>query len=964
MVKQRRAVASSVLSSSCDVSPTKKVLVVGAGCAGLGTAWHLNRAGVDVTLYESDDRVGGHANTISADGVDVDTGFMVYNTLNYPNLCAFFAELGVEGVETCMGFSVSADDGKFEWCSDSLAGLMATPSNIVNPKFYRMMRDVFSFNTAATAFLALSEDDQKGLTTGEFLAKHGFSDSFKDYYLIPMTAAIWSASGGDMLGFPAASLFRFLDNHLLLQVSENIQWMTPKNRSQEYVKKVVAELGPRLHTGKKIVEFHRNPVQPPPDNAHRITVTCSDGKTEQFDEVIFACHPDQALEVLGAAASDDERLYLGAFHYANNDTYVHCDEALMPKSKAAWTSWNYITKTGATDKAKPVFVTYWLNKLQSLEHKKPILVSLTPAPKPAADKIFARFDYAHPQYTVQAVKAQRRVAQMQGANGTYFCGAWMGYGFHEDGFRSGLEVAVAVSGKPLPWADKLASLKEEEAEDCAVVPAAPAPRGLFAFLRSLVRRPLLWAFETLCTREVLKFLAKALQRGRLSILLPNGWTYKINGSQQSTLGYGAGGKGVGAEGALVLSTPTLQAMRSSECRLRVRNNWFFVRLALEADLGMARSYIAGEWDVVSSKNKDANDGLVTYLLLLIDNMPTGKVATKGGMDARDMASAWAGSFFNNLWFKLIMDNTIANSRSNIHAHYDLSNELFCTFLDKETMMYSSGLFESEVVDISGVPSVRFTGSLADAQVRKIDALLARLEPISPTTTLLDVGFGWGGISIRAAQKYGCKVVGITLSVEQKALAEERVRGMGLEHLISFELQDYRVFAKSGRKFDRIVSCEMIEAVGHNYLGSFFACMDSLLATDGKMVMQAITMPDSRYPAYVKSADFINTLIFPGGCCPSLSALLTAMAENSTMHMDSCCNSNLHYAETLRRWRYRFTAAVPKVRSLGFDDTFIRLWTLYFCYCEAGFEAQVINLQMLTFSRPGNPANIASQMRVF
>jgi predicted NAD/FAD-binding protein len=146
-----------------------------------------------------------------ADGVDVDTGFMVYNTLNYPNLCAFFAELGVEGVETCMGFSVSADDGKFEWCSGSLAGLMATPSNIVNPKFYRMMRDVFSFNTAATAFLALSEDDQKGLTTGEFLAKHGFSDSFKDYYLIPMTAAIWSASGGDMLGFPAASLFRFLD---------------------------------------------------------------------------------------------------------------------------------------------------------------------------------------------------------------------------------------------------------------------------------------------------------------------------------------------------------------------------------------------------------------------------------------------------------------------------------------------------------------------------------------------------------------------------------------------------------------------------------------------------------------------------------------------------------------------------------------------------------------------------------
>lgn len=285
-------------------------------------------------------------------------------------------------------------------------------------------------------------------------------------------------------------------------------------------------------------------------------------------------------------------------------------------------------------------------------------------------------------------------------------------------------------------------------------------------------------------------------------------------------------------------------------------------------------------------------------------------------------------------------------------HYDLSNDLFETFLDKETMMYSSALFETTINPRT--KSLEFKGTLAEAQLRKIDALLERLEPLTPQHTLLDVGFGWGGICIRAAEKYGCRVTGITLSVEQKALAEQRVREKGLQHLIEFELVDYRVFARRGRTFDRIVSCEMIEAVGNNHLGSFFECMENLLATDGIFVMQAITMPDSRYPAYVKSADFINTIIFPGGCCPSLSALLSAMATHSKMHLDSCTNTNLHYAETLRRWRKRFNENLPRVLEVGFDDTFLRLWNLYFCYCEAGFENEVINLQILTFSRPGNP----------
>lgn len=281
------------------------------------------------------------------------------------------------------------------------------------------------------------------------------------------------------------------------------------------------------------------------------------------------------------------------------------------------------------------------------------------------------------------------------------------------------------------------------------------------------------------------------------------------------------------------------------------------------------------------------------------------------------------------------------------------------------MMYSCGLFKTELITSpSGSPLLVFNDSLEEAQLRKVDALLSRLEPLGPQQTLLDIGFGWGGICIRAAEKYVCKVYGITLSTEQKAMAEEKVRAKGLEHLINFELVDYRLFAKTGAQFDRIVSCEMIEAVGHNHFNDFFESINSLLKLDGIFVMQAITMPDARYPVYHKSADFLNTIIFPGGCCPSLSALLNAMALRSTLHLENAVNMNLHYAHTLRLWRQRFNDNERKIRQLGFDDAFIRLWNMYLCQCEAGFEAQVINLQILTFSRPGNPALLASRLTEF
>ncbi len=267
-----------------------------------------------------------------------------------------------------------------------------------------------------------------------------------------------------------------------------------------------------------------------------------------------------------------------------------------------------------------------------------------------------------------------------------------------------------------------------------------------------------------------------------------------------------------------------------------------------------------------------------------------------------VATSLIGSTLNWLYLRLSLDNSISGSQSNISAHYDLSNDLFATFLDKEFMVYSSAIYDASL-DTCG--ELQFSGSLESAEIRKIDTLIDRLN-LSKEHHLLDVGFGWGGISIRAAERFGCRVTGITLSIAQKEEAERRVRDKKLSHLITFHLVDYRVFADENRKkFDRIISCEMIEAIGHNYLGTYFESIDKLLRPDGIFVMEAITTPEIRYQEYLKSTDFISSVIFPGSCCPSLAALLNAMAKSSSLSLEGFDNINLHYAQTLRDWRYRY-----------------------------------------------------------
>jgi predicted NAD/FAD-binding protein len=425
-----------------------RIAVVGGGIAGLGAA-HRLAARHRVTLFEAGDYVGGHTNTVEATvgGVTypVDTGFLVYNERTYPNLIALFDALEVPTAASDMSFSVSVGPHDFEWCGSDLRSLFAQPSNALSGRFWSMLRDILRFNRQATA-LARGAGDA-GVPLGEWLDAHGYGRAFRDGYLLPMAAAIWSCPTSTMLAFPVGSFARFCDNHGLLQVANRPRWFTVKGGARQYVEKIVAGLHDvRVSTPVRAVL--RAPMDAVRDGGAVALV--SDRGRETFDHVILACHSDQSLAML-ADASDAEREILGAVPYQPNRAYLHTDLALMPKRRRAWAAWNYLS-TGrfgdASDAdrgdATSVAVTYWLNKLQPLPFDRPVLVTLNPTAPPREDTILRTLDYSHPVFDSGAIAAQRRLPSIQGLRNTWFAGAWTGLGFHEDGLKSGLAVAAAL----------------------------------------------------------------------------------------------------------------------------------------------------------------------------------------------------------------------------------------------------------------------------------------------------------------------------------------------------------------------------------------------------------------------------------------------------------------------------------------------------------------------------------------
>jgi predicted NAD/FAD-binding protein len=426
-------------AQSLPSSPgSRRIAVIGAGIAGLSAAWMLSCAN-QVVIYEAETRLGGHAHTVDVrtgtSETAVDTGFIVYNEGNYPNLVALFDHLGVPTQESEMSFSASLNGGRFEYSSSVI---MAQPSNILRARFWRMLRDLARFYRDAPGLLGRAE--LQGTTLGEFLDDGGYGQCFIDDHLLPIGAAIWSASSSQMRDYPLFAFIRFFESHGLLRLAGRPKWRTVTGGSRSYVNRIAALTPASVRLGCAAKSIARLP--------DGVMVTDATGNVDRFDEVVIATHADQALGLLVDPDQAEAEL-LGAFRYTSNRAVLHSDPNLMPRRRLAWSSWNYVARATGGDDA--LCVTYWMNRLQNLDRRHPLFVTLNPNQVIAPDQVLRSFTYRHPLFDSAALTAQQQLWRLNANRNTWFCGSYFGYGFHEDALQSGLAVAEALSGVARPW---------------------------------------------------------------------------------------------------------------------------------------------------------------------------------------------------------------------------------------------------------------------------------------------------------------------------------------------------------------------------------------------------------------------------------------------------------------------------------------------------------------------------------
>lgn len=419
-----------------------RIAVVGAGIAGLGCAWALSKHH-HVTLFEAADRLGGHSHTVDAPLGDrkiaVDTGFIVYNNVNYPNLIELFDTLKVPTEPSDMSFSVSLDGGTFEYASPLPTGPICQPANLLRPQFLRMLIDIVRFYRHALR--AQREGTAADLTVRELLEQGGYSETYWYLHILPMASAIWSTPVDQILEFDAANFIRFYDEHGLLRFRDRPKWRTVTGGSRTYVQKLADDFAGEIRVGA--------PVRAVTRGVGGATVR-TDTAEQEFDHVVFATHADKTLGILGEDRTAAEHAALSPFKYARSTVTLHQDAAQMPARKGAWSSWNYQARTGM-DSSRPVPVTYWMNRLQNIDPGIPLFASLNPWTQPAPDKVLGRYEYEHPVFSRDTVIAQQALTAVQGARSTWYCGAYCGFGFHEDGLKSGFRVARTL-GAETPWA--------------------------------------------------------------------------------------------------------------------------------------------------------------------------------------------------------------------------------------------------------------------------------------------------------------------------------------------------------------------------------------------------------------------------------------------------------------------------------------------------------------------------------
>lgn len=414
-----------------------KVAVIGSGVSGLACAWLLSDK-YEVTLFEADPRIGGHCNTVDVDDgaetVSVDTGFIVFNEKNYKNLTQWLRQLGVLTEQSCMSFGVSLDEGNIEYSGQTISSIFANRKSIFSTSHWKMLTEVLRFHRLGKQ--ALCDGDGQSNSLADFINKNNFSEEFVQRFLNPMAAAIWSSPGNDVLQYSSHKFFQFFNNHGLLQVTNLPVWHTISGGSRQYVQRVESKLGKNV--------YPNTPVKSVSRQKNGVVLRGATGELGAYGQVVMACHADSALKLLEAPSAREQEL-LSAFSYQRNEAVLHFDPELMPKRRRAWSSWNFLGKDGENT------VTYWMNRLQNLKCEKDIFVSLNPQKKITGEHYVASFQYDHPVFNVATARAQQELWGLQGRGGVWYCGAYFGHGFHEDGLQAGLAVAEELGTLKRPW---------------------------------------------------------------------------------------------------------------------------------------------------------------------------------------------------------------------------------------------------------------------------------------------------------------------------------------------------------------------------------------------------------------------------------------------------------------------------------------------------------------------------------
>ena len=424
-----------------------KIAVIGSGITGLGAAYALSDM-YDVKLFEKNKKFGGHSNTVNIKigkkDIPVDTGFIVYNNENYPNLTSLFQHLEVPTKWSDMSFGFSSGKGNLEYSGSSLDTLFAQRKNLLNFNFVNGLREILRFNREAP--IAMDSGELMGLSLGEFLSSNKYRKWFIENFILPMGGAIWSTPQAEILNFPASNFIAFFRNHgLLAGLSRAQLWRTVDGGSKVYVNKIIQKLGSSAVVNRSVISVSRS--------NGAVDLTFSDGAVENFDQAIICSHAPDAMKMLTNKTPQESNL-LKKFKVSQNRTILHSDESLMPKRIKAWSSWNFLSSGVEKDFNGASSVTYWMNRLQGIDIKNPVFVSLNPLNEPKPSSVYSELNYAHPIFNADSFEAQRKIDKIQGEGGVWYAGAWLGYGFHEDGLTAGLRVASALGATPI-WAKNI-----------------------------------------------------------------------------------------------------------------------------------------------------------------------------------------------------------------------------------------------------------------------------------------------------------------------------------------------------------------------------------------------------------------------------------------------------------------------------------------------------------------------------